>query len=287
MKLLLKHGLGFSTGLSPVVTGHNQLRQRLFGIHGVSRLHAFQIFRRQQFVVSVHQRIADRHDLAEHLVRVVLQRNIIAEALAHLTNAVGSLQERHGDDDLRVLPIVTLQVPSHQKVEFLIGTAQFDVGLERDGIIPLDQRIHELVDADRLPLRVPLVKVFPLQHASHGVVRAQFDQPIGRHRTHPTTVELHLCFLRVQNLEDLALVRLGVLQHLFLRQRNTRLRPPRRIANHTGEVTDQKDDLMPEVLKVFQLVDQDGVTEMQVRSRGIEARLDPQRSLFLDRASQL
>ena len=48
-----------------------------------------------------------------------------------------------------------------------------------------------------------------------------------------------------------------------------------RIADETGEVADQEDDFVAKILELAQLVDEDGVPEMQVGRRRIEARLHP------------
>jgi hypothetical protein len=53
----------------------------------------------------------------------------------------------------------------------------------------------------------------------------------------------------------------------LLRQRDTGLGPSRRIPDHPGEVADEKDHLMPEVLKVLELVNENGMTEVKIRCR--------------------
>src|SRR6185437_15574906 len=56
-----------------------------------------------------------------------------------------------------------------------------------------------------------------------------------------------------------------------------------RIADQRRIVADQKDDLMPEVLKVLELAHQHGVAQVQVGSGGVKAGLDAQRRAGLAR----
>ena len=44
---------------------------------------------------------------------------------------------------------------------------------------------------------------------------------------------------------------------------------------------------MPEVLKVLQLVDENGMPQVEIGRRGVEPRLDPQRATFLQRTRKL
>ena len=53
---------------------------------------------------------------------------------------------------------------------------------------------------------------------------------------------------------------------------------PGGIADHRGEVADQEDHLVAEVLHLPHLVQHNGVTEMDVRRGGVEAELDAQRA---------
>ena len=50
-----------------------------------------------------------------------------------------------------------------------------------------------------------------------------------------------------------------------------------RIADEPGEVADEKDHLVPELLKLTHFVQKHRVPEVQIRRRRVEARLDAQR----------
>jgi hypothetical protein len=55
-----------------------------------------------------------------------------------------------------------------------------------------------------------------------------------------------------------------------------------RVADHPGEVPDEEHHVVAELLKVAQLVDENGMAEMQVGSGGVEAGLDAQRAAGLE-----
>ena len=50
-----------------------------------------------------------------------------------------------------------------------------------------------------------------------------------------------------------------------------------RVADHRGKIADDEDRFVSEVLKLAQLSQDDGVAEMQIGARRIDAELDPQR----------
>ncbi|KAG1531498.1 hypothetical protein G6F50_016662 [Rhizopus delemar] len=50
----------------------------------------------------------------------------------------------------------------------------------------------------------------------------------------------------------------------------------RRVADHPGEVADQEDDLVAEVLQLAHLVQHHGVAQMDIRRGGIQPQLDAQ-----------
>ncbi len=61
-------------------------------------------------------------------------------------------------------PQCSLQIaPTHQ-VELLVRPAQLHIALQRHRVIPLRQRIQQLMHANRLLFLEPLMKVLALQH---------------------------------------------------------------------------------------------------------------------------
>ena len=93
----------------------------------------------------------------------------------------------------------------------------------------------------------------------------------------PAPVEVDHSFLRIENLEDLRLVSFGVLLDLLAGKRRTRGRAARWVADHAGEIADQEDGSVAEILKVLQLAQNHRVAEMQVGSGRVHAELHAQR----------
>ena len=60
-----------------------------------------------------------------------------------------------------------------------------------------------------------------------------------------------------------------------------------RVADHPGEVADQEDHLVPQVLELPHLVEQHGMAQVQVRRGRVETGLDAQRAAELEPGFQL
>ena len=177
---------------------------------------------------------------------------------------------------------IALEITSHEQIKGLVRAAQFDVGLERHGIVALHQRIQEFMNADRLLLPVTFGKVVTFQHARQVIVRTQFDDVLCPHVLHPAAVELHARCLGVQRFEDLPLIRLGIGQDLLLAQHLPRFGDTGRVTDHAGKIPDQENDLMPKFLKMTELLNQHDMAEMEIRRGGIESGFHPQGSPLLE-----
>src|SRR5690606_4494885 len=82
-------------------------------------------------------------------------------------------------------------------------------------------------------------------------------------------------------------VRPRALLDLSLGQHRPRLALARRVADARGEVADDEDGPVAEVLELAQLAEDDGVADVEVRPRGVHAELDEEGLSGLDRAFQL
>ena len=82
----------------------------------------------------------------------------------------------------------------------------------------------------------------------------------------------------VEDLEDLLLVGLGVGVDLLAGQRLAGDVAAGGVADEGGEVADEKDDSVAELLKMAQLAHEDGVAQVQVGRGGVKAGLDAQRA---------
>src|SRR5207249_8599698 len=137
-EFLLKIRLRLVRCLIPMVPRDDLLRECQLRLHRVHRPYLSQVLCGQEFIVPEHECIADGHELAEHVLRRILQGDVIPETLAHLPSAVGSLQQWHRQDHLWGLPKVSLQVPADEEIELLVGSAELHVGFERYRIVALN-----------------------------------------------------------------------------------------------------------------------------------------------------
>ena len=169
-----------------------------------------------------------------------------------------------------------LEVAAHQQVELLVRAAHFHIGFQRNRVKTLAERVEKFVDGDGALFAEAFFKIVALHHTGHGVAGGQLDEARGVHLAQPAGVELHLGLFRVQDFEDLFLVGFGVGQHLLFRERRAGFRTARRVADAAGEIADQKNDRVPQLLEMTHLVHHHRMAEVQVRSRGVKAHLDAQ-----------
>jgi hypothetical protein len=232
---------------------------------------------RYELEIAPHQHVGDRHQLAEHLRRRFGDADVVVERLRHLVDAVQSFEQRQRQDALRLLTVMALQLAPDEQVEFLVRAAQLDVGLQRDGVVALRERIQELVNGDWLLFRVPFREVVALEHPRDRVFRGQADHAIRAECCEPLRVERDLGLRAIEDEECLIRVRLRVDGHFVGRERRTRYVAPCRIADQRREIADQENDMVTEVLQLAQLVELHGVAQMQVGACRIEAFLDHER----------
>ncbi|MCY1419856.1 hypothetical protein D9M71_354560 [compost metagenome] len=130
------------------------------------------------------------------------------------------------------------------------------------------------MDGDRLVGAVALAEVIAFEHASNGVLRRQANEVRRAQLVHPGGVEGHLGPGRIEDLEHLSLVGLGIIQDLLTGQRRASGALATGVADHSGEVADQEDHLVPELLELAQLINKHGMSQVQVRRGRIETCLD-------------
>src|SRR5215813_5053991 len=81
----------------------------------------------------------------------------------------------------------------------------------------------------------------------------------------------------MENLEDLLLVCFRVFEDCVFRELFSSDGSSGWIADESGKVTDQKYHNVAQVLKVFQLANENRVADVNVRCCGVESRFDAQR----------
>src|SRR5512141_3056635 len=160
------------------------------------------------------------------------------------------------------------------------GSDEFHVRPQRHRVVPLEERVEELVDRDRALFLVPFPEIVPLEHPRHRHLCGDTDHLLYAQRRKPLGVEPDLGPRRIEDLENLLLVGDGVPLHVVSREGLSRLGLARRVSDHSGEVPDQEDHPVASVLEVLELLDEHRVPEVQVRRGGVEARLHPQGALL-------
>ena len=131
------------------------------------------------------------------------------------------------------------------------------------------------------------LKIVALQHAGDRVAGGEPDHVGGRKRIHPFAVVGHGGLTLIQNFEHLFQISVGVRFNFLGGETFSGFRFSRRVSDHAGEITDQKDGLMAEILKLLHLLQQNRVAKMKVRRRGVEARLDSKRTACFNGFLQL
>ena len=82
----------------------------------------------------------------------------------------------------------------------------------------------------------------------------------------------------IEDLVGLRLKAARIFHHLPMRELRPRLRAPGGIADHRGEIADDQDRLVPEILELAQLGERDGKAEMDIRRGGIDPELHIERT---------
>jgi hypothetical protein len=227
-----------------------------------------------EFVITPHEIVGNGHRLAELVGGGFVDADVVAVGFGHFAHAVQTFQQRHGQDALRLEVVLAHEGAPDQQVEGLVGAAHFDVGLERHGVIPLHEGIEELVQGDGRIFAVTLGEVVALHHAGQRVARAQADEVGSGEVVEPAGVEFHYRLFGIEDFEDLFLIGFGVGDDLFGGQRRTGGGTAGGVPDAAGEVADEEDDPVAQFLKMAELVDEDGVAQMEIRRGGVETGLD-------------
>ena len=129
------------------------------------------------------------------------------------------------------------------------------------------------MDRDGLPGRITFAEIVALEHARDRPFSGQPYQAGCPQLVGPPGIEQHFSFVGVQDLENLILIGFCVPQDLLSRKRRSRRVLAAGVTDHPREISDQKLDVMAQVLKLAQLVDHHRVPEMQVGRSRVQAEL--------------
>src|SRR5712692_2356214 len=129
---------------------------------------------------------------------------------------------------------------------------------------------------NRLVIRKTRMKIFALQHPCKTVASAKADYFIAGKLVEPFAVEVDFGFFFVEDFENLFEIRFGVRVDLLARERGASFGLSRGVTDHCGEIADQKDSRVTEILKVFEFAKDYSVSQMDVRGCRVHAEVDAQ-----------
>ena len=210
------------------------------------------------------------HDLAVHLVGRVFHCDVIAEALAHLLDAVSAHQDWHHKALLRCLPHHLLELAAHQQVEFLVRAAELHVGFNDHRVVGLEKGVEQLGHGDGPVGLEPVGKVGSVQELSDCEAAGETKHVGQRELTEPFTLPHGFGPVLVDNLEELAHVGLGVGHHLGMGEHGAGGRFTAWVAYLGCPVAHDEDDVVSQVLQLPELSKPHHVAQVDVRPAGVE-----------------
>src|SRR6266550_6356739 len=96
----------------------------------------------------------------------------------------------------------------------------------------------------------PLMKIFPLEHLLQRDPAIEANDIFETHCPEPVAITDNLGAHWIENFERLFSISFGISQDFIVRQVGTGDRTTTRVANHPGEVADDEDGLVTEILKL-------------------------------------
>ena len=150
--------------------------------------------------------------------------------------------------------------------------------MDHHGVPALHNRVLQLVQAHRLLLVETRPKILALEHLLEGHPRIEFHHLLKGHHLKPLAVEDRAGALRVEDFIGLLLEGARIFHHLVVGELRAGFRAARGIADHRGEVADDEDGVVAEVLELPQFREPDGEAEVDVRRGRIDAELHVQRA---------
>ena len=201
--------------------------------------------------------------------------------------AVEAHEQRHRERDLRLHSLGAHEVAASEQVEDLVVAAHLEVAVDDDRVVSLQHGVDELMQGDGLLVGVTVVEVLTLKDACHVELRHEVQHALQVERLQPVTVVHDGGLLGVEHLHGLFDVGLGIGLDLLLSERRTGGVTARRVTDKGGAVADDEGHFVAEVLELAHLAQRDGMAEVQVGRRGVNAELDVERRVLLELLPEL
>ena len=129
---------------------------------------------------------------------------------------------------------------------------------------------------------ITIREVFSLKNTSNGELAHKAKHGLKVHRLNPVTVMNNGSSFWIKNLHCLVNIGLCVGVYLFRSERRTSRVTPRWVTNQCSATTNNQRDIMAKVLELTHLAQRNCVTQMQIRTCWIYAKLDVKRSALLE-----
>ena len=142
------------------------------------------------------------------------------------------------------------------------------------------------MNGNRLVGGIAIVEVVAFEDARDRELAKETQQVLKFEVKQPLGVVDERRLLGVEHLERLVDIRLGVMLDLLGSQLRARRVATRWIADESCAIADDECDLMTEVLELAQLAQRNGMADMDIGCRRVNAKLDVQRLVALELLEQ-
>ena len=115
------------------------------------------------------------------------------------------------------------------------------------------------------------LEVFALQHLLQSHPAVQANDVLKRHGAKPVAVTHRLRARGIKNFECLLAIRCRICDHFLMRQLRPRNGTTARVADHSGEVANDQNGLVAEVLKLPQFSQDNRMAKVNVRGGRIDS----------------
>ena len=199
---------------------------------------------------------------------------MVAEGFAHLLFSVGSGEQGGYEDDLRFLACLALKVASDEVVEELIVTAEFDIGVDGDGVVALKDGVLKFGEADGDALFVAFGEIVAFEHAGDIDLAVEAKEIKAGEFGEPFSVAADFGFLGIEDFKDLVGVGFGVLLDGFGIEGWAGFGASGGIADAGGIIADDDDGEMASILELADFGEDESVAEVEVGGGGVETEFD-------------
>ena len=129
---------------------------------------------------------------------------------------------------------------------------------------------------DRVTVFETFGKIVAFHNPRQRVLRRKLNHPSCAQTVAPFGVVADFGFFRIKHQTGLREIGHGIFLDLFARQGRTGDISSARVSDHRGEIADQENHDMAEILKLAHLVQYYRMAQMQIRSGRVQSEFDPQ-----------